>query len=839
MTPGKVTRVEDKPVPSPDNTMTVALSLAKQGWPVFPVALVPVTKTAEDGTVTKAMDKRPLVQWLEGATTDLEQVATWWGSKYANAWVGVHAARAGIVVVDLDLDKGDGDGAVNLKAGKFELPKTLHYATRSGGTHHVYKAPKDRTLTIGRDHPVKAVDIRAGNGLMVYYGPVLTDSPDLAKAPDWALIDGVVKPREADGDAGRWLARAGGGKYDGDLKRLVRKTPWKDLKHEPMLEAVSEIIKRGSEPGAARAFTEARAAYVKDRPDRERDWDNAAAGSIGRHGLPPVTLDLPKVERKVLAERNAPEAREARELERKKEFRVSKLEQRRALPASEPDVGNRDLTDAALAEELAAGLERKWANVPGVGLLKYNGIIWEPVDEALLIEAVRKRVRVIRAEETKAAILRGDKKREDEARGIESRNRVVAITRFAAGMLLELAPKLDADPDLLNCPNGVVDLRTGKLRKRRHDDYFTKVTGCDYIPGAKSRDWTLAMMALPKSVGRWLQVRFGQGASGRIPADKAVPFLTGGGDNGKSVLVGGIRNALGTYAVTVPERLLLGNDNDHPTDIMTLEGARLALFEELPKGGRLNVNRLKLLSGTNRLSGRRMRQDFREFNATHMLAGATNNLPLITDVDDATWARVAPVRFPYKFVPPRNDETGHPGPRKGTNERAGEPGLRDRLGEVWSPPDPAVLAWLVEGAVESYRSGMPHLPKRITEALEDWRGEADPVLGFVRDRLELADDYAIAATDLYAEFGTYLEGRGQPKWSDQLIASAFAGHSSLPGVSKRQVMFGKKMNLSRPVFTLKAIPPRSMSWVGVRFKSGEDVEPMDAEFEELAKRVSK
>lgn len=838
MTPGKVTREESPAIPSPEESMAVAMSLAKQGWPVFPVALIPITKTDAEGKVTTSTDKRPLVRWLDGATTDIEQIATWWGAQFAGAWVGVNAGRAGIVIVDLDLDKGEGDGRGNLKQAGIKLPPTLRYKTLSGGTHHVYRAPRDRALTIAKGHPVPGVDIRAGNGLMVYYGPALVGTPELADAPEWALVEATTTYTRGEGDIARWLARTTPGKPTKAVKAAEAMVTRQGTEHDDMLRAVSELVKHGADRGAGQAFERARATYLADYPDFERHWDNAASGSIAQHGMPPVTLDFTKTERKAIAERNKPAVIEAAETKRKADYRIAKIDQR--LASVEPDVGNRDLTDAALAEEIAAAIESKWANVSGAGILRYTGIIWEPVDEALLIETVRKRVRIIRAEETKAAILRGDKKREDEARGIESRNRVVAITRFAAGILLEHAPELDADPDVINCPNGVVDLRTGKMRDRVPGDYFTKVTGVDYVPSATSRDWSLALKALPKSTVEWLQVRFGQGSSGRIPEDKGVPFLTGGGDNGKSVIVGGIRNALGTYAVTVPERLLLGNDNDHPTDIMTLEGARLALFEELPRGGRLNVNRLKLLSGTNRLSGRRMRQDFHEFNATHMLAGATNNLPLITDVDDATWARVAPVRFPYKFVPPKDAETGQLGPRKGSNEREGEPGLRDRLGEVWSPADPAVLAWLVEGAVRSYAHGMPAKPKHVLEALEDWRGEADPVLGFVRDHLELAHDYAIVATDLYREFGTYLEGRGQQRWSDQLIATSFTGHSSLPGVVKRQALFGAKLNVSRPLFTIGAVPPRPMSWVGVKFKTeATATEPMSPEVAALNDRMSR
>ncbi|MFM9785440.1 hypothetical protein ACKI13_46060, partial [Streptomyces scabiei] len=108
-----------------------------------------------------------------------------------------------------------------------------------------------------------------------------------------------------------------------------------------------------------------------------------------------------------------------------------------------------------------------------------------------------------------------------------------------------------------------------------------------------------------------------------------VPFLTGGGDNGKSAVLGACRAAAGSYSVTVPEKLLLGSDSEHPTEIMTLRGARLAVFEELPRGGRLNAQRMKLLAGTNELSGRFMRENFVTFSATHTLIGASNHLPVI------------------------------------------------------------------------------------------------------------------------------------------------------------------------------------------------------------------
>src|SRR3989442_15906627 len=45
--------------------------------------------------------------------------------------------------------------------------------------------------------------------------------------------------------------------------------------------------------------------------------------------------------------------------------------------------------------------------------------------------------------------------------------------------------QLDADPWLLNCPNGTLELRTGHLRPHRREDYLTKMTAAPYDATAR------------------------------------------------------------------------------------------------------------------------------------------------------------------------------------------------------------------------------------------------------------------------------------------------------------------------------------------------------------------
>ena len=101
-----------------------------------------------------------------------------------------------------------------------------------------------------------------------------------------------------------------------------------------------------------------------------------------------------------------------------------------------------------------------------------------------------------------------------------------------------------------------------------------------------------------------MQVRFGQAATGHMAPDDIMPVLRGGGANGKSTIVKAVHKALGDHAVIVSDRVLQGHPGDHPTELMTLRGARLALAEELPEGKHLNIKRLKDTVGTSPITAR-------------------------------------------------------------------------------------------------------------------------------------------------------------------------------------------------------------------------------------------
>jgi putative DNA primase/helicase len=798
--------------------LAAALSLAKLGWHVFPVR--------SDST------KRPLVLWGSEASTDTETIATWWG-QHPDALVGVHAGMSHLHIVDVD-EKDGKSGSANLAAAGIELPKTLTYLTPSGGSHHVYAAPDHVQLTIAQNYPVDAVDIRAGNGYVVYYGPPITKAPKLAAAPESTLKRKADQspptatatgsaPAAASATIDEWIARTPIGKRSKAVKAAQRAVTSEGMARADMLQAVADLVKLGAEPGAGDAYEAARTTYLANYPDHARSWDKAAEGSVKRFGLPPVTIPLTKTEKKQLARRR----------EQKTKSVTKPGEKRPHTPGQPPADGTRILEDGPLAVELADLFAAKWAWTEQHLLLRYDGRVWSPAPAQALVEAVRQELEQIEVGEHMAAVQRKDKLGITKALSLLSRNRARAVAELVTGILAERTVEADGDPDLLNVQNGVVDLRTGELRPHDSVLMFTKITAVDYDPDAVSADWEKALGAMPPRVAAWMQVRFGQAITGRIPEDAVVPFLRGGGDNGKSAILNGVRGCLGTYAVTVPDRLLLASVGDHPTELMTLMGTRIAITEELPDNHHLNTKRLKDIAGTPVITARRMRQDFVSFPATHSLFISTNPLPIVSETDHGTWRRLMLVTFPYRFRKPGKK-------LRGNFDKRGDPGLRDRLGDS---PSPAILTWLVQGAVAWYANDMsiPDAPTEVRRDTRKWRHDADPVMQFTDERLELAKGSVIWVMDMLREFNEWQDSQGTQKWSSRTISSRFEGHESLPGVTKKYIRFSARHSVSRPLFTIKRLGSGAECWIGVKFKTPDEPSvPVSAEgksYEELVERL--
>jgi putative DNA primase/helicase len=120
------------------------------------------------------------------------------------------------------------------------------------------------------------------------------------------------------------------------------------------------------------------------------------------------------------------------------------------------------------------------------------------------------------------------------------------------------AKNLDADPHLLNAPNGTIDLRTGELRPHRRSDLLTHRVAVPFDPEETAPTWKsfLADVLPNDGLRAYVQRMTGQAAVGEN-TDEVFHVLVGSGANGKTKFAETITTALGDYAATRSAELFL------------------------------------------------------------------------------------------------------------------------------------------------------------------------------------------------------------------------------------------------------------------------------------------
>lgn len=476
-----------------------------------------------------------------------------------------------------------------------------------------------------------------------------------------------------------------------------------------------------------------------------------------------------------------------------------------------PYVQFNSLDDSSVAKWLCLKhFAHKLAFNNAFGWMAFSGKRWAAAEKHEVIELVRS---------VHDDVVAGNfihSKDADELKKLTSllnQPKIAKVVELMKGMLHVNAEDFDTHPELLNVGNGVLNLRTLQLSPHDPHLYLTKFTSTNFEKGCFHPDIEAALGAVPDGYLPWLQLRLGQGITGYMVPDDVLPILYGFGSNGKSLFLSAVSNAVGQYATTVSERVLLANPNDHPTELMTLRGVRLGFIEELPDGKHLPVKRLKDLLGTPRLSARAVHKDNVEWATTHSLFVTTNYLPIVDEIDHGTWRRLKIVPFPYKFV--AKDPVAE-------NERIGDSGLRQRLIDGGDGRPEAMLFWLAQGAalVLNKPELLREVPTEIDDATNAWRFDVDKLAKFISDKIEFDANSWIPALELHRQFNFWLEDRGYAKWNDQTFALRLGAHQDVAvnGVVKKRVSSSRASMSAISVGGSLMGQAQTNAWIGVRFK---------------------
>lgn len=292
--------------------------------------------------------------------------------------------------------------------------------------------------------------------------------------------------------------------------------------------------------------------------------------------------------------------------------------------------------------------------------------------------------------------------------------------------------------------NGTVDLRTGGLGPHRREDMITKLAGAAYDPNAPRAAWLAFLEAAQPDdeIRAFLQRLAGYWLFGGVE-EEVFPIFYGQGGNGKGTYLDTIRKALGEYAGSVPEDVMVARPGgSHPTGLMVFRGLRLAVASETDEGAPLAIATLKRLTGGDVIRARFMSKDFVEFEPTHKLVLMTNARPRLRgSVNASLRRRIFFVPWLLTLDPARLNT-------KLKIELAEPVGLT------------AVLAWAVEGFALWQRYGLAP-PASVLAATADYLADEDTLGTFIEDRCDVSPTLSVTADDLYKAYKIYCKEVGE------------------------------------------------------------------------------
>ena len=207
-----------------------------------------------------------------------------------------------------------------------------------------------------------------------------------------------------------------------------------------------------------------------------------------------------------------------------------------------------------------------------------------------------------------------------------------------------LPEDLDSDPMALCTPEGTVDLRTGKLVESAREQYCTKSTCVAPMVGECSL-WLGLIERIANGdesmrgyVARWA----GYMLTGET-REESLLFIHGPAQSGKSTFVRVLSEIMGDYAKTSNMDSFTARERpEHSTEIAKLAGARLVTASETDAGSRWNEQRIKVLTGRDRVAARFMRMDEFEFMPQFKLLIYGNHRPSLKTVDKACLLYTSP-----------------------------------------------------------------------------------------------------------------------------------------------------------------------------------------------------
>jgi P4 family phage/plasmid primase-like protien len=253
--------------------------------------------------------------------------------------------------------------------------------------------------------------------------------------------------------------------------------------------------------------------------------------------------------------------------------------------------------------------------------------------------------------------------------------------------------------------------------------------------------------------------------------EEGLVISHGPGSNGKSTFFGAWQQALGSYATTISAELLMSHGPGREVIGMAeVRGKRLVITSETEEGAKLSVSVMKRLTSRDPISARALYQNPITFIPTHTLVMHTNFLPSLKSLDNGTRRRIAIAPFTMSLKP---DEV-----------------IKDFGDKLMKDEGPAILNWIIEGAIRFYKAGMKVTPPdAIARATEEYLNGEDWFSTFLADCCEVGDGYTVMSSALYKVYARHADDNGDYKRANKV----FNAELDRRGFARKRVSAGMQV----------------------------------------------
>jgi len=333
----------------------------------------------------------------------------------------------------------------------------------------------------------------------------------------------------------------------------------------------------------------------------------------------------------------------------------------------------------------------------------------------------------------------------------QNKPRLDAMVALAQHMLTRSSNDLDADPWLLNCANGVTDLKTGKFLSPDRGNFITKSCRIKFDSDAKCPKWIEFLNDVTggdRDLIEFLQRVVGYSLTGDI-SEHCLFILYGSGLNGKSTFLETTMALLGDYSKKAEMRSFLNKNNEGANnDIAALCGVRFVSAVEVNRGRRFDESLIKELTGGDSISARFLYKELFTYTPQFKILIGVNSKPEIQGLDEGIWRRIRLIPFEVKIPREKVDKNL---PKK----------LRGEL--------PGILNWAIEGCLKWQKDGLGE-PSKVMDATSDYRNEMDVHSQFFDERCVMAFETVgdpvkpfVSVDQLFKEFLGWSQNNGIDK----------------------------------------------------------------------------